>query len=81
MALRDIAADEELTFDYAMTDDEPYEMECNCTPMPAGHNRARLDCSADSYFSWFIQKSNEPSSVTCKRSPRAGRWVYTGRGS
>jgi hypothetical protein len=22
--------DEELTIDYAMTDDEPYEMECQC---------------------------------------------------
>ena len=30
VALRDLAADEELTFDYAMTDDEPYAMECNC---------------------------------------------------
>ncbi len=30
VALRDIAKDEELTFDYAMTDDEPYEMVCKC---------------------------------------------------
>ena len=28
VALRDIEADEELTGDYAMTDDEPYEMKC-----------------------------------------------------
>jgi uncharacterized protein len=30
VAIRDIAAGEELTIDYAMTDDEPYEMECQC---------------------------------------------------
>jgi uncharacterized protein len=30
VATRDIAAGEELTIDYAMTDDEPYEMTCHC---------------------------------------------------
>ena len=30
VAMRDVTAGEELTFDYAMTDDEDYEMECNC---------------------------------------------------
>src|SRR5689334_4910685 len=30
VAIRDIATGEELTIDYAMTDDEPYEMECQC---------------------------------------------------
>ncbi len=30
VALRDIERDEELTFDYAMTDDEDYEMACSC---------------------------------------------------
>jgi hypothetical protein len=30
VALRDIKANEELTFDYAMTDDEDYEMQCKC---------------------------------------------------
>ena len=31
VALRDIAQDEELTFDYAMTDDDPHdEMQCKC---------------------------------------------------
>ena len=30
LSLRDIVADEELTFDYAMTDNEPYEMKCQC---------------------------------------------------
>lgn len=30
VALRDIGIGEELTADYAMTDDEPYEMNCRC---------------------------------------------------
>jgi len=30
LSLRDIEADEELIFDYSMTDDEPYEMKCRC---------------------------------------------------
>ena len=30
IAMRDIEAGEELTFDYAMTDNEDYEMHCNC---------------------------------------------------
>jgi len=30
VALRDIAAGEELTHDWAMTDDDTYEMECHC---------------------------------------------------
>jgi uncharacterized protein len=30
VAMRDIAAGEELTFDSSMTDDEPYDMECHC---------------------------------------------------
>ena len=36
VALRDIEKNEELTFDYAMTDDEPYEMECRCRAPGAG---------------------------------------------
>ena len=30
VAMRDIAADEELTVDYATANDEPHEMECHC---------------------------------------------------
>src|SRR4029077_7619389 len=30
VALRDIGIDEELTVDYAMNDDDPYEMKCQC---------------------------------------------------
>ena len=63
VALRDIAADEELTFDYAMTDDEPYEMECNCrTPtcrkVITGHDwmKQEMQRKYDGYFSRFIQR-------------------------
>ena len=63
VAMRDIAADEELTFDYAMTDDEPYEMECNCGApscrrVITGHDwmKSELQRRYDGYFSWFIQR-------------------------
>ncbi|MFQ5933362.1 MAG: SET domain-containing protein [Dehalococcoidia bacterium] len=64
VALRDIAKDEELSFDYAMTDDEPYEeMECNCGA--PGCRRVvtgrdwmgkEIQQKYDGYFSWFIQR-------------------------
>ena len=63
VALRDITAGEELTFDYAMTDDEPYEMECNCrTPICrkviTGYDwmQEEVQLKYDGYFSWFIQR-------------------------
>ena len=63
VALRDILKDEELTFDYAMTDDEPYAMNCNCgAPSCRGAISARdwmkkeIQQKYDGYFSWFIQK-------------------------
>jgi uncharacterized protein len=63
VALRDIAAGEELTFDYAMTDDEPYEMECRCgsetcRKLITGTDwrNPELQKKYDGYFSWFIQR-------------------------
>lgn len=63
VALRDIAVDEELTFDYAMTDDEPYEMECRCgapscrgTITGADWQNLEIQARYDGYFSWFIQR-------------------------
>ena len=35
VALRDIAAGEELTHDWATTDDDTYEMRCRCGAAPA----------------------------------------------
>jgi hypothetical protein len=63
VAMRDIDAGEELTFDYAMTDDEPYEMECRCGGEAcrklitgADWRKPELQRKYDGYFSWFIQR-------------------------
>ena len=71
VAMREIAADEELTFDYAMTDDEDYEMECNCGA-PACRRvitgrdwmKAEVQRRYDGYFSWFIQRKLDGGSGT-----------------
>ena len=63
VAMRDIAAGEELTFDYAMTDDEPYEMKCrrgtpSCRGTITGLDwlKPEIQVKYDGYFSWFIQR-------------------------
>ncbi len=63
VALRDIVKDEELTFDYAMTDDEPYDMRCNCGAtncrgVVTGRDWMKKEVQQQyyGYFSWFIQR-------------------------
>ena len=63
VALRDIEIDEELTFDYAMSDDEFYEMKCRCgAPTCRGTitgldwRKPEIQKKYDGYFSWFIQR-------------------------
>ena len=63
VTLRDIGKGEELTFDYATTDDEPYEMQCNCGAPTCRKLITGLDWMKeeiqqryDGYFSWFIQR-------------------------
>lgn len=63
VALRDIAAEEELTIDYAMIDDEPDEMKCHCgAPSCRGTitgidwRKPQIQEKYDGYFSWFIQR-------------------------
>ena len=63
VSLRNIEADEELTFDYAMNDDEPDEMRCRCgTPSCRGTItgidwlKPEIQNKYDGYFSWFIQR-------------------------
>lgn len=63
VAMRDIAVGEELTIDYAMTDDEPYEMECQCGREAcrklitgADWRKLELQQKYHGYFSWFIQR-------------------------
>jgi uncharacterized protein len=61
--MRDIAAGEELTIDYGMTDDERYEMTCHCGSKDCcglitgfDWRKPELQKRYDRYFSWFIQK-------------------------
>lgn len=64
VALRDISKDEELTFDYAMTDDASHdEMTCHCGASSCrgivtgcDWKRAELQRKYDGYFSWYIQR-------------------------
>ena len=63
IALRDIRANEELTVDYAMTDDEEYEMQCKCGAETcrgvitgADWRKPEIQRKYDGYFSWFIQR-------------------------
>ena len=64
VALCDIRLGEELTADYAMTDDEPYEMmTCRCgRPSCRGTitgfdwRKPEIQAKYDGYFSWFIQR-------------------------
>jgi SET domain-containing protein len=70
LALRDIAIDEELTFDYAMNDDEPGEMQCRCGTAScrgaitgADWKRPEIQRKYDGYFSWFIQRRIDAARV------------------
>jgi len=71
VALRDIEKDVELTFDYAMTDDESYEMKCNCeSPNCRGvvtgqdWTKKEVQDKYDGYFSWFIQRRIDTEKLT-----------------
>ncbi|MBI2054815.1 MAG: SET domain-containing protein-lysine N-methyltransferase [Candidatus Sungbacteria bacterium] len=61
VALRDIKPGEELTFDYAMTDNEQYTMKCNCKMMSCRKivtgrdwRKKRLQRKYGKYFSSFL---------------------------
>jgi uncharacterized protein len=63
VALRDIDAGEELTHDWATTDDDSYEMECNCgadscRKVISGQDwrREELQEKYRGFFSWYIQE-------------------------
>ncbi len=54
---------EELTFDYAMTDDELYEMPCQCGTTSCRQvitgfdwQKPEVQKKYHGYFSWFIQR-------------------------
>jgi uncharacterized protein len=79
VAMRDIDAGEELTHDWATTDDDTYEMECNCgadscRKVITGQDWRRRDLQEKyrGYFSWYIQEkitAIENSAITF-----AGAW-------
>jgi len=61
VAMRDIAAGEELTHDWAMTDDDEYEMACNCgaatcRKIITGQDWRRQDLQKKyaGYMSWYL---------------------------
>lgn len=63
VAMRDIEAGEELTIDYAMIDDDDYQMKCNCRARGCRHmvtgkdwKRRDLQAKYKGYFSAFIQE-------------------------
>ena len=63
VTLRDVAAGEELTHDWAMTDDEPDEMECRCGAAAcrgrvSGRDwrRTELQEKYRGYFSWYLER-------------------------
>ena len=68
VAIRDIAPDEEVTFDYAMVlycgkGAKPYQLECACgAPSCRGivtdddWQRPELQARYDGYFTWFLQE-------------------------
>jgi hypothetical protein len=63
VAMRDIAAGEELTHDWATTDDDAYEMRCNCGTAACrgtitGQDWRRKDLQAKyrGYMSWYLQR-------------------------
>jgi uncharacterized protein len=63
VAMRDIGTDEELTFDYAMNDDEFYEMNCRCGSQSCrgiitglDWRKPEIQKKYDGYLSWFIQR-------------------------
>ena len=64
VALRDIGVDEELTFDYAMNEDDPNEiMKCQCGAKSCRKvitgvdwKKPEIQSRYNGYFSWFIQR-------------------------
>lgn len=63
VAMRDIDAGEELTHDWATTDDDDYEMEClcsaeNCRGTITGKDwqREKLQEKYAGYFSWYLEQ-------------------------
>ena len=72
VAMRDIRAGEELTHDWAMTDDDNYEMEChcgaaNCRRVITGQDWLKPDLQEKyrGYMSWYLEEkiAKQPSDM------------------
>ena len=70
VAMRDIGVNEELTHDWATTDDLDYEMRCNCgSPNCRGTisgkdwMRKDLQDKYKGWFCWFLQRKIDELSV------------------
>ena len=70
--MRDIEAGEELTHDWAMTDDDNYEMEChcgaaNCRRVITGQDWLKPDLQEKyrGYMSWYLEEkiAKQPSDI------------------
>jgi hypothetical protein len=71
VALRDIRAGEELTHDWATTDDDAYEMACRCgsrrcrrTITGQDWRRPDLQEKYRGYFSWYLQQKIDGEATT-----------------
>lgn len=71
VALRDIRAGEELTHDWATTDDDTYVMQCRCGSTLCrrritGQDWRRQDLREKyrGYFSWYLQRKIDEDSAT-----------------
>jgi hypothetical protein len=69
VAMRDIDAGEELTHDWATTDDDAYEMECkcgarSCRKVVTGQDWRRKDLQEKyrDYISWYLRQKIESES-------------------
>ncbi len=75
VAMRDIAPGEELTHDWATTDDTDYEIECNCgsrhcrgTITGRDWMKRELQRKYRGWFCWFIQRQIDESRPAGPRS-------------
>jgi len=73
VAMRDIAPGEELTHDWATTDDDTYEMECrcgaaNCRKIITGQDwrKKELQQKYSGFLSWYLQKKIDAESAAVR---------------
>ena len=76
VAMRDIAPGEELTHDWATTDDGNYTMQCrcgrpSCRGTVTGHDwtKPELQAKYRGWFCWFLQRKIDASSSTSPEDP------------